>query len=255
LCWISELASHYEVPIGFSDHTTEPTAGAMAVMAGACVVEKHLTYDRSRVGPDHAASADPDQFARYVAAIRLADAMRGSPGKRVLDCERDVRQVSRQSLVAARDIVAGRRIGVDDLTVQRPGTGVPAACLGTLVGVGSESGSPPGRCFSGTCFPMPRKAVERRRRICFVTGTRAEFGLMATTLRAIRDHPRLQLQIVVTGMHLSRAHGRSKASIEAERWKIDRTVPWPEDKHDPSATAKHTGTAMATLCRRFRQLG
>src|SRR6478735_11398044 len=101
---------------------------------------------------------------------------------------------------------------------------------------------------------MPRKAVERRRRICFVTGTRAEFGLMATTLRAIRDHPRLQLQIVVTGMHLSRAHGRSKASIEAERWKIDRTVPWPEDKHDPSATAKHTGAAMARLADVFGSL-
>src|SRR3954469_10208472 len=75
LCWIGEL-SCLGVPVGYSDHTTETLAGALAVAAGACIVEKHITYDRSAAGPDHAASADPQQFAEYVRHVRLADAMR-----------------------------------------------------------------------------------------------------------------------------------------------------------------------------------
>jgi UDP-N-acetylglucosamine 2-epimerase len=50
-----------------------------------------------------------------------------------------------------------------------------------------------------------------RRRICFVTGTRAEYGLMRSTLRAIAAHPNVQLQIVATGMHLDRRRGQFEA--------------------------------------------
>jgi N,N'-diacetyllegionaminate synthase len=134
LGWISELADRFDVPIGYSDHSSKTLAGAFAVSAGACIIEKHLTHDRSAAGPDHAASADPAQFFEYVRLIRLADEMRGRGSKRVLEIERDVRTVSRQSIVAARDIPAGRRITEDDLTVQRPGTGIPAAAMPALLG-------------------------------------------------------------------------------------------------------------------------
>jgi N-acetylneuraminate synthase/N,N'-diacetyllegionaminate synthase len=134
LCWIAELAAKFNVPIGFSDHTTEILSGALAVAAGACIVEKHLTYDRAAQGPDHSSSFDGAQFAEYVSAIRLAETLRGRPGKRVLEIERDVRNVSRQSLVAARDLPGGHLIQEDDLTTQRPGTGIPASALPSIVG-------------------------------------------------------------------------------------------------------------------------
>ncbi len=134
LCWIGEMAARFGVPVGYSDHTTDCLAGALAVAAGATVVEKHLTYDRAADGPDHLASADPGQFARYVRLVRRAEALRGSPGKRVLPGEQDVRRVSRQSLVAARDLAVGQVIGDADVTVQRPGTGIPAADVGRAVG-------------------------------------------------------------------------------------------------------------------------
>ena len=126
LSWIGEL-KQFGVPVGYSDHTTEPLAGALAVAAGAKVVEKHLTYDRNASGPDHSASADPEQFAEYVAAIRNTEMMLGIGGKRLLDVEADVRRVSRQSLVLKRDVRAGQKLSQDDLTVQRPGTGIPSA--------------------------------------------------------------------------------------------------------------------------------
>ncbi len=87
------------------------------------------------------------------------------------------------------------------------------------------------------------------RRICFVTGTRAEFGLMGTTLRAIRARGELALQLVVTGMHLSPAHGRTIDDIHRGGWTIDRVVEWPEG--DPAAA---TGVAMAGLAGAFAAL-
>ncbi len=134
LCWIGELAAQFDVPVGYSDHTTDPMAGAFAVSAGARIVEKHVTYDRSAKGPDHSASADPQQFERYVKNIRKADEMRGKPGKSVLEIEQDVRNVSRQSLVVRRDLPPGTILREDDLTVQRPGTGMPAAMIAQAIG-------------------------------------------------------------------------------------------------------------------------
>ncbi len=133
LGWIRELAT-LGAPVGYSDHTCELMAGALAVASGACVVEKHLTYDRTAKGPDHSTSADPNEFAEYVRLIRSAEGMRGASGKHVLPIERDVRTVSRQSLVAARDIACGETIRMSDLTVQRPGTGIAAADITTAAG-------------------------------------------------------------------------------------------------------------------------
>lgn len=106
-------------------------------------------------------------------------------------------------------------------------------------------------------MPSNRKSAivnRQSRRICFVTGTRAEFGLMRSTLRAIQSHPKLQLQLVVTGMHLDRNHGRSVDAIRREGWTIDATVPWPSASNDPDATAVATGGAIAGLARVFAKL-
>jgi sialic acid synthase SpsE len=134
LGWIRDLASLFNVPIGYSDHSTEVITGALAVAAGATILERHLTYDKLAQGPDHSASSDPAEFAEYVRLARLAHDMIGAGPKRVLPIERDVRTVSRQSLVTARDLPAGHVIESSDLKTQRPGTGVPAKSLPTIVG-------------------------------------------------------------------------------------------------------------------------
>jgi UDP-hydrolysing UDP-N-acetyl-D-glucosamine 2-epimerase len=82
------------------------------------------------------------------------------------------------------------------------------------------------------------------RNICFVTGTRAEYGLMQTTLRAIASHKKLNLQIIATGMHLSREHGNTVREIPH----VDAIVPWKGDL----ATA--TGNATAKLAAAFEKL-
>ncbi len=132
LAWIEDL-SRFGVVTGYSDHTDQLLAGAFAVSAGARIVEKHLTYDCTAVGPDHSASFEPREFGEYVAMIRLAERMCGMPGRRVLPCEEDVRTVSRQGLVMKRD-VENRPIALEDLTTQRPGPGVSQALLDAIIG-------------------------------------------------------------------------------------------------------------------------
>ncbi|MEO0514306.1 MAG: N-acetylneuraminate synthase family protein [Planctomycetota bacterium] len=122
------------VAVGYSDHTAALDTGALAVAAGAVVLEKHLTHDRAAPGPDHAASLEPPDFTAYVAAVRRASSMLGPATKTCTPRERDVQQVSRQSVCLTRDLPAGHVLTPKDLDVKRPGTGVPASQLSRIVG-------------------------------------------------------------------------------------------------------------------------
>ena len=114
----------YPRALGYSDHTTAEDTGALAVAAGACILEKHLTLDRRGSGPDHAMSLDPGAFERYVRLAHRAHRMLGAPSKRVLDIERDVREVSRQSVTARCELPAGHVLEPEELTIKRPGIGI-----------------------------------------------------------------------------------------------------------------------------------
>lgn len=132
---IARMAAAFGVPVGYSDHTLSEEMGAWAVIAGAKVIEKHVTFDRSAPGPDHAASLTPDQFARYVANIRIAEASLGDGYKRVQPSERPVKQHMQKSLVAARDMMPGHVMAADDLTTMRPASGISPLFIDDIVGM------------------------------------------------------------------------------------------------------------------------
>jgi len=155
LSWIGQMNRRFGMPVGYSDHTTELLAGAMAVMSGAVVVEKHLTWNRYASGPDHSASFDPTQFEVYVQHIRSADAMRGSGERKVLPCEADVRRLSRQSIVATRRIAAGQIISPACVTVRRPGTGIAAWDIDLVVGAVAKTQIEPGEMLSWEQIAKP----------------------------------------------------------------------------------------------------
>jgi GDP/UDP-N,N'-diacetylbacillosamine 2-epimerase (hydrolysing) len=62
------------------------------------------------------------------------------------------------------------------------------------------------------------------RKICVVTGTRAEYGLLRWVMQGIKDEPALTLQVIATGMHLSPEFGLTYRDIEQDGFKIDRKV-------------------------------
>ena len=132
---IAVLADRFGLPTGFSDHTTGVETGALAVAAGAVMVEKHFTLNRSQAGPDHSFSLEPEDLAAYIRNIRQAEQMLGSGGLDCTDSERQVRDLSRASVVAAVDIGTGQVLRPHMLAVKRPAGGIEPSHLHELIGL------------------------------------------------------------------------------------------------------------------------
>lgn len=122
------------VPVGYSDHTLGIEVALAAAALGACMVEKHVTLDRLLLGPDHAASLEPDELRALVRSIRLVEISLGHGRKEPAASEADTAATMRRSLVAARDISEGTVLTDALLAIQRPGTGLPPAARSSLVG-------------------------------------------------------------------------------------------------------------------------
>jgi N-acetylneuraminate synthase/N,N'-diacetyllegionaminate synthase len=134
LAAIATMRAAFAVPVGWSDHTLGIELPLAAVAAGAALVEKHLTLDRTLPGPDHAASLEPAQLTAMVAEIRTVEAALGSGDKRPVAAERAIAAVARKSLHWRRSLPAGSPIQETDLAAQRPGTGLSPARQGDFVG-------------------------------------------------------------------------------------------------------------------------
>lgn len=131
---MATMASAFGVPVGYSDHTLGNDVCLAAVALGACVIEKHLTLDRSLPGPDHQASSDPRELASLVEGIRTIQAALGDGEKRPAASECATADVARRSLVSARAVPAGAILTADMVTSKRPGTGMAPRRLAELVG-------------------------------------------------------------------------------------------------------------------------
>jgi len=128
----------FGLPVGFSDHTPGIAASIAAAALGASVIEKHFTLDRSRPGPDHAASLEPDELDAMIAGIRAAEAAVGRGFKRPVGSEIDNRPTVRRSLVAKVAIEKGAAFDLDNLTAKRPGGGISPMRIFDYVGRRAE---------------------------------------------------------------------------------------------------------------------
>jgi len=131
---IATLARKFNCVTGFSDHTESTAMGAYAAAAGAKIIEKHMTLDRQRAGPDHSFSLEPKAMAEYIQGIRYAARLLGDGHPCVTETQREVRHLSRTSIVAARDIKAGETLTQSMLTTKRPGDGISPMDIDRLLG-------------------------------------------------------------------------------------------------------------------------
>lgn len=92
------------------------------------------------------------------------------------------------------------------------------------------------------------------RSVCVVTGSRAEYGLLKGVIEGIRSAPDLQLQLLVTGMHLSPEFGLTYREIEADGFVIDRKVEMLLSADTPTGIAKSMGVGMIGFADAFDQL-
>jgi N-acetylneuraminate synthase len=93
---IPALRERYGVPIGYSGHETGIPSSVAAATLGACIVERHVTLDRSLWGSDHAASLEPNGIMRVVRDIRLVELALGDGVKSVLPSEIPIMQKLRR---------------------------------------------------------------------------------------------------------------------------------------------------------------
>lgn len=92
------------------------------------------------------------------------------------------------------------------------------------------------------------------RRICIVTGTRAEFGLLRGVIEGVRDAANCELQLVATGSHLSPEFGLTYREIEADGLAIDERVEVLLSSDTPVGVSKAMGLGMIGFADSFARL-
>jgi|TARA_B100001971_G_C18220442_1_gene556764 sialic acid synthase SpsE len=126
---------YYPIPVGYSGHEQDILPTLLAVGAGACVVERHVTVDKSLPGPDHATvSLDMYEFEHLVSEIRRVEKAMGHFRKELFEDEARIREKHGKSITSKVAIPAGTTITKDMLTVKNPGTGLPPYKTDELVG-------------------------------------------------------------------------------------------------------------------------
>jgi GDP/UDP-N,N'-diacetylbacillosamine 2-epimerase (hydrolysing) len=92
------------------------------------------------------------------------------------------------------------------------------------------------------------------RKICVITGTRADYGLLHWVMQGIKEEANLELQIIATGMHLSPEFGLTYKVIEADGFEIDRKVEMLTSSDTPVGIAKSMGVAMISFTDALNEL-
>ena len=95
---IPEFKKNFNSPIGYSGHEIGVFPSVAAVLMGACVVERHITLDRSMYGSDQAASLEPQGLKRMVRDIRLVPQIMGDGIKKVYDSEKPIIEKLRKNI-------------------------------------------------------------------------------------------------------------------------------------------------------------
>lgn len=119
------LRSRFPFPVGYQDHTdaSEPLSRVvdlLAIGAGACVIEKHITLDRSEKGTDYQAALEPEEFKEFVQMIRLAWKAMGSRVVLPLsESEKQYRQFQKKRIVAIKDKGSGEIVKREDIAFLR----------------------------------------------------------------------------------------------------------------------------------------
>lgn len=131
---ISTLSEKFRLPVGFSDHAEHNTASLLAYALGCRTFERHFTFDKTDVGPDHAASDEPQQFIQYVEGLKRARKIIGVPDKQIQEEEVQMRSVARKSLFWRVDKQKGDTISLSDFIPLRPGDGLSPMEIPGLLG-------------------------------------------------------------------------------------------------------------------------
>jgi sialic acid synthase SpsE len=132
---IYRLQEMFDYPIGYSDHTVGLHMAIAAVALGACMIEKHISFDlRDLRSLDCAGSGTPEMWKDLVQQIREVEAAMKEPSALREEKIRQGRAWAQQSIVAKNDIPMGTVITHEMLAFKRPGKGLPSYEAAKIIG-------------------------------------------------------------------------------------------------------------------------
>lgn len=130
---ITEMRSHFGVPVGLSDHSMGSIAAVVGASLGACVVEKHFCLSRAIENPDSKFSMEPAEFTKMVTDIKDARKIIGEVSYKMSESEKSS-TVFRRSIFSAKDIKAGEEFTTDNLKIVRPSHGLEPKFWNEILG-------------------------------------------------------------------------------------------------------------------------
>lgn len=113
------MTEEFTAWVGFSDHTCDPEVPALAVAAGAVLIEKHFSLDPTRPGFDHAISVDSDGLSELVRRVRKAEICLGRGDKVCVPDQMQAAERYLRKIVARRDIDAGEPLNLSNVGFMR----------------------------------------------------------------------------------------------------------------------------------------
>ena len=123
LATIPDIAKKFNVRTGLSDHTIDNTTALTSVALGACLIEKHVTMDRSAGGPDDSFSLEPNELEALCRDTKIAWQALGSVDYTRKESEKE-NTIFRRSLYAVEDIAEGEVFTAQNVRSIRPGHGL-----------------------------------------------------------------------------------------------------------------------------------
>ena len=131
---INTIKKCFDINVGFSDHTACIEASIAAVAIGAEIIEKHITLDKKMSGPDHKASIEPDELYSLVNSVRNIEKAIGNGLKVPTKSEIKNIKVARKSIIASKYIKKGEVFTDKNLSIKRPGNGLPPTMYDLILG-------------------------------------------------------------------------------------------------------------------------
>ena len=133
---LGEIQNRYKVITGFSDHTLGLSAPIAAVALGAKIVEKHFTFSKSMYGSDAQHSMEPHEFKVLARSLKDVWEMLENPvDKNNIETYSEMKDIFQKSIVTAVDIAPGTILTHDHLSFKKPGDGISASNIDSILGM------------------------------------------------------------------------------------------------------------------------
>ena len=117
---IKMLRKKYNLLVGLSDHNSGIICAVAATFLGACIIEKHITDDRSRRGRDYFSALEPNEFKQFVNLMHQLNEVVGNDNDWVLSkAEIEYRKFSKKVAVTSRSISSGEKFESSDVVFKR----------------------------------------------------------------------------------------------------------------------------------------